>query len=443
VSRTSKESTEAPESAVVAPAGPLIGTMSVPGDKSISHRAAMLAAIADGVTRIDNFAPGADCQSTLQCLRELGSYIQIDGSSVVIHGRPDGLLQAQGPLDCGNSGTTMRLLAGLLAGGRCTAQLTGDESLRKRPMGRIIEPLKKMGADIGSDSGHAPLEVTGSRKLNGIEYRMPVPSAQVKSCILLAGLNASGETAVYEVSPTRDHTERLLEWFKARISIEEMPDDKRISVTGGFPLTAKDISVPGDISSAAFFMVAAAALPGSDLTIRDVGLNQSRAAVIEVLQTLGADVQIIDRRVVCNEERGDIRIRGGLDASPRKAARLDGKTIAGIIDEIPILSVLGTQLPGGLEISDASELRIKETDRISAIVSNLRAMGADVEEYDDGFRVGPSRLARASIDSRGDHRIAMAFAIAALLADGETTIHGAECVDISYPGFFETLRSLQ
>lgn len=426
-------------------AGRLKGRICLPGDKSISHRAAMLAAIAGGKTTITNFATSADCHSTLVCLRSLAVVIDQHASTVTVEGvGKRGLKQAAKALDCGNSGTTMRLLSGILAGQRFTSVITGDESLRSRPMKRVIAPLAEMGCRIESAEGKAPLEIHGNPSLIAIDYDPPVSSAQVKSCVLLAGLYARGVTTVHERTPTRDHTERMLEWFGSDIMVKNMEDGAAISVSGDGELAARDIEVPGDVSSSAFFAVAAASLPGSEITMENVGLNPSRIAAIDFLKECGVIIDILNTRDASGEPVGDIRIGStryafGGDKSPRI---LDGRRIANLIDEIPVLAVLGTQLPGGLEIRDASELRVKESDRIRSVVTNLRRMGAEVEEYDDGMKIAASKLHGAELESFGDHRIAMAFGIAGSLAEGETTIRGAECVDVSFPGFFVELERL-
>ena len=415
-------------------ANSLHGVIAVPGDKSISHRAAMLAAIATGETRIGNFAPGEDCRSTLDCLAAMGVRVRHEGGDVIVQGvGKTGLLPPSQPLDCGNSGTTMRLLAGILAGQEFGSVMTGDESLKRRPMGRVIDPLTRMGAAIGSEDGRAPLAIAGRRPLKAIEYRTPVASAQIKSCVLLAGLYSDGETIVIEPTPTRDHTERMLAWFGVDVKV----DGTRISVPGGASLTARDISVPADISGASFFMVAAACLDGSDITLANSGVNPLRSGICDALRDAGADIQMSEIVDVCNEPVATIRVRGGLKNG--KSVVINGAGIAGLIDEIPILAALGTRLAHGIEIRDARELRIKESDRISAIVENLRRMGGVVTEFDDGFRVEPCELKGAVVDSFGDHRIAMAFAVAGLLATGETEITNAECADVSFPGFFEIL----
>lgn len=416
------------------------GEVRLPGDKSISHRAAMLASIAVGDTRIENYAASADCASTLGCVTSLGVGIERHGRDVVVRGvGKDGLRPPSKALNCGNSGTTMRLLSGILAGQRFQTTLIGDESLQQRPMKRIIEPLSLMGAEVSSTDGRAPLVLVGRRPLIAIEYRPPVASAQIKSCVLLAGLFADGQTAVFEPIASRDHTERMLRWFGVDVSAE----NGRIAVSGDAVLTARDIIVPGDVSAAAFFAVAASCLDGSAITMPGVGVNRSRRAILSVLQSLGARIEVSTISKVCNESVADIRVTGGLDqATSLSVPIIRGETIANLIDEIPILAVFGTQLETGIEIRDAAELRVKESDRIAAVVENLRRMGADVTEFDDGMRIGKSELKGAVIDSYGDHRIAMAFAVAGLLADGETRIIDADCAAVSFPGFFETLEAV-
>jgi 3-phosphoshikimate 1-carboxyvinyltransferase len=442
----------------IKPARRLRGQLRVPGDKSVSHRAALLAALAaGGAARVSNFSTSADCASTLRCLGQLGVRVERDGTTVRVDGA--GLELPRAPddaLDCGNSGTTMRLLAGVLAGQNFSSTLTGDDSLRSRPMRRVIEPLELMGARIVSTEGRAPLRVDGRAPLRAVSYALPVASAQVKSCVLLAGLNAEGRTTVVEAKgATRDHTERLLRWFgvdveatDARANLTTHDQNSRwpsVSLVGGQRLHARDVEVPGDISSAAFFAVAAALLADSELRIEGVGLNPARTQMLDALRGLGADVRIENEVERCNEPVGEIVVRGSGALAPRSpgANVLRGELIAGLIDELPILAVAGTQIEGGLEIRDAGELRVKETDRVRAVVENLRAMGARVEEYDDGLSVGgPTRLRGARVRSFGDHRIAMAFAVGALLAEGETEIEGAECAAVSFPEFFDLLESV-
>ncbi|HUR99382.1 MAG TPA: 3-phosphoshikimate 1-carboxyvinyltransferase [Pyrinomonadaceae bacterium] len=427
---------------LIRPARAIKGEISLPGDKSISHRAAIFAAMATGESRIENFATSADCASTLKCLRQVGVEVRQEGPAVRIQGvGKSGFVEPAEPLDCGNSGTTMRLLAGVLAGQSFESVLTGDDSLQKRPMGRVIDPLTAMGASFESENNRAPLRVLGRNPLRAIEYQLPVASAQIKSCMLLAGLNSDGETAVIEPVPTRDHTERMLRWFGVDVLETNLAGGKRISVTGTAQLTAADVVVPSDISSAAFFLVLALSLANSDLRIRNVGSNPTRAAIVETLRNLGADIRTSNERELNNEPMADIHILGGMGQNSNPVIK--GKVIANLVDELPILAILGTQLQNGLEVRDAAELRVKETDRIAAVVENLRRMNADVEEFDDGFRVGKSDLKGARVDSFGDHRIAMAFAVAGLLAtEGETEIVGAESVDVSFPGFFEVLHDV-
>jgi 3-phosphoshikimate 1-carboxyvinyltransferase len=424
------------------------GRLRVPGDKSISHRAALLAALTSGgPVRIENYATSADCASTLACLQQLGIGIEQHDTTVTLAGA--GLQLPHAPaaaLDCGNSGTTLRLLAGLLAGQSFPATLTGDDSLRTRPMRRIIEPLAQMGAHVAAQAGRAPLTIKGRRPLNAIAYTPPVASAQVKSCVLLAGLNADGRTNVCEHTPTRDHTERLLRWFGVAVETESATVNGQsahvVSLAPPAQLAARDCAIPGDISTAAFFFVAAALLPASDLTVANVGLNPTRTQIIATLSALGADVQVADVRAQMGEPVGDVRVRGGLTQAAAGANVLDGPLIAALIDELPILAVLGTQLAGGLTIRDAGELRVKETDRIRAMALNLRALGAEVEEYEDGLSVhGPAALVGTRLDAYGDHRIAMASAVAALIATGDSELVGADCVRISCPEFFALLEA--
>jgi 3-phosphoshikimate 1-carboxyvinyltransferase len=429
----------------VTPANRLEGILTLNGDKSISHRAAMLAALATGETRIENFSTSADCASTLDCLEKLGVSTCRENSTVIVKGvGKTGFQPSDAPLDCGNSGTTARLLSGILAGQNFATDLTGDESLSKRPMKRIIEPLTQFGAEIESRENRLPLTIRGRNPLRAIRCAPETASAQVKSCVLLAGLNADGQTTFVEKTATRDHTERMLRWFGAEVEIEEGAGEKRISVSGDATLTARDFRVPADISSAAFFLVAAGCLKNSDLTIKNVGLNPTRRAIVDVLQNLGAGVEISNQSENCNEPIGDLRVTGNLNSNPRRndSNVLRGRIIANLIDEIPILAIFGTQLENGLEIRDAAELRVKESDRIKAVVENLRRMNAEVEEFADGLRVGKSNLQGARVASFGDHRIAMAFAVAGLLAEGATEIDGAEAAAVSFPEFFETLQKV-
>ncbi|HEV2881393.1 MAG TPA: 3-phosphoshikimate 1-carboxyvinyltransferase [Pyrinomonadaceae bacterium] len=443
----------------IQPADRLSGRVRVPGDKSISHRAAIIAALtsAGARSRLTNYSASADCASTLHCLAALGVRIEREGDTVEVEGAGTRMAHApREPLDCGNSGTTMRLLAGLLAGQPFAATLTGDDSLRSRPMKRIIEPLELMGARVSSAEGRAPLRIEGRAPLAPIRYALPVASAQVKSCILLAGLNARGRTEVVEArGATRDHTERLLSLFGADVRTELKDYEGRLAPVVSLETPASLLlrpppegtcNIAGDISSAAFFLAAAALLPGSDLTLAGVGLNPTRTGILDTLQSLGADVVVTDKRAESGEETGELRVRGhaaGLSPATANAKRLGGELIANLIDELPILCVLGTQVEGGLEIRDAAELRVKETDRIGAMVTNLRALGAEVEEYADGLSVGGrTRLRGARLESFGDHRIAMACAVAALISEGESELEGAEAVAVSLPEFFGMLESV-
>lgn len=420
--------------------------MRLPGDKSISHRAAMFSALAEGETEIVNFASSADCAATVNCLKNLGVEIRRDGSNVKVKGAgKNGFTAPQNPLDCENSGTTMRLLAGILAGQSFISVLTGDESLSKRPMRRVIEPLEKMGAKIESVNDCAPLTIRGRNPLQSGFISSTVSSAQVKSCVLLAGLFADGKTIFPEKVKTRDHTERMIEWFGVELFRNKTESGEEIGIDGNQKLKANGtLNVPSDISSAAFFLVAAACLKGSELRLENVGLNPSRTAVLDVLQSFGAQIEIENKREVCNEPVGDLVVRGGGNLAPSEpqANILRGEIIANLIDELPILSVFGTQIEGGLEIRDAQELRVKESDRIAAVVENLKRMGATVEEFPDGLRVEKSNLKGATIESFGDHRIAMAFSVAALFAEGESEINGADCVKVSMPEFFDSLKTV-
>lgn len=404
----------------------------------------MLAALATGETRLENFATSADCASTLNCLRQLGVEIRRENDTVFVKGvGKNGFQKSVAPLDCGNSGTTVRLLSGILAGQAFESVLTGDKSLSSRPMRRVIEPLTQMGAAIEANNDRLPMKIAGVNPLRAISYQMPMASAQVKSCILLAGLNGDGKTSVLEETPTRDHTERMLRWFGVEIEESAAENGTLLAVSGNAELAAKDLLVPSDISSAAFFLVAAACLDGSEIVLRAVGLNPTRNAVVEVLRNFGADIEVLNLKEIGNEPIGDLRVRGHKNLRAKVSSNiLRGKIIANLIDEIPILAIFGTQIEGGLEMREAQELRVKESDRIKSVVENLRRMNAEIKEFEDGFRVGKSNLKGAKIDSFGDHRIAMAFSVAALFADGETEIADAECAAVSFPAFFETLANV-
>lgn len=410
----------------------------MPGDKSISHRYAMLAAIAQGTTRLENFSTGMDCASTLGCIRALGSAWERqagDTNYLEIHGQGPRLQAATEPLDCGNSGSTMRMLSGILAGQEFASELVGDESLSRRPMARVIKPLSAMGATIAASTGdRPPLHIRGGR-LKGIEYRMPVASAQVKSAVLFAGLFATGQTSVQEPIRTRDHGELALRAFGAEI--DRRGNESRIA--GGQMLHGIEARVPGDISSAAFFLCAAALFPESQLLIPDLLMNPTRARLLDIMAQLGLGIQVKQLEERHGELVGTIEVTGGTLAGVTVA----GGDSAALIDELPVLAAIAPYTRDGIEIRDAKELRVKESDRIAAVARNLQAMGAEVEEWEDGLRVpGQQRLHGAEIDSSGDHRIAMAFAIGALRAQGDTKILGAQAADISYPGFFSTLEKL-
>jgi len=424
----------------LAPAHSIGGRLRLPGDKSISHRAALIAALASNSSEISNFSTAQDCASTISCLQNLGISIEHKNHKLVFAGG-ETLTAPDKPLDCGNSGSTLRILAGVLAGHDLTAELVGDESLSTRPMRRIIEPLELMGAKIESTEGKAPLRIHGSKNLTPITYKLPIASAQVKSAILFAGLNADGRTTVIETSPSRDHTERLFNGFGVPVTTN---DDLSVTLDGPARFNGGSITIPGDVSSAAYFVAAAMLLPESELTIEDVGLNPTRAAFLSVLNSWGADVSTGNVKSERNEPYGTIHVRDGLTRTANEKERtLSRAMIPSLIDELPLLAVIGSQISGGVRIRDASELRLKESDRLAATAQNLRAMGAEVEEFEDGLSVsGPTRLRGAQIDSRGDHRIAMAFSIAALIAECETEIDGSECVAISFPEFFPLLDSL-
>ena len=424
----------------IAPAKQLKGRLRLPGDKSISHRAALIAALAKGRSEISNFSTAQDCASTLSCLRDLGISIEQHDGKVVFAGDQK-LVTPRKPLDCGNSGSTLRILSGVLAAHELDAELVGDESLSSRPMRRIIEPLELMGAKIEATDGKAPLKIRGSANPTPITYQLPIASAQVKSAILFAALNATGRTTVIETSPSRDHTERLFNGFGVSVTTHS---DSSITLDGPARLSGGPITIPGDVSSAAYFVAAAMLLADSELTIEGVGLNPTRAAFLSVLRSWDADISTSELQTDRNEPYGTINVRGGIKSNASDADRtLSQSMIPSLIDELPLLAVVGSQIDGGISIRDAGELRLKESDRLATTASNLRAMGVEVEEFADGLQVaGPAQLRGAAIDSHGDHRIAMAFSVAALLAEGETEITGAECVGISFPEFFGLLESV-
>jgi len=427
----------------IRPARRIKGRLRVPGDKSISHRAALIAALANGTSTISSFSTGADCAATLACLEALGVTIAKKEGNLVVNGLGrQGFKPATAPLDCGNSGSTMRMLAGVLAGQNLTTTLIGDKSLSARPMTRVIEPLEAMGATATSHHGKPPLTIIGSDSLQPIAYDLPVSSAQVKSCVLLAALNAAGVTKVSEsLVKSRDHTERMLQWFGASLSLQTLGTTQVVSVVGPANFSARPVTIPGDISSAAYFVAAAALLPNSELLIEDVGLNATRTEFLSVLKSFGLTIDLLHTRDESNEPVGNIRVSAEHRLIHSRTI-LSGASSAQMIDELSLLAVVGTQVPGGIEIRDAEELRLKESDRISATVTNLRSMGAAVKEFDDGLRVERSGLSGAKIKTYGDHRIAMAFTVAALLAEGESLIDDGECVRVSFPEFFEILESI-
>jgi len=438
------------DTVTVTPALSIAGALRVPGDKSISHRYALLAAIADGRSTIANYAPGADCASTLACVEALGAIVSRTPSNrpgepplITIEGRGlRGLAAPGAPLDCGNSGSTMRMLGGVLAAHSFISTLVGDASLSRRPMRRIIGPLSQMGAQITAGPGDRPPVTIRGTALAGIQFEPETPSAQVKSAVLLAGLQASGETSVLEPASTRDHTERALVAFGARVQVDAYPSlrtgARLVRINGGQRLSAASLTVPGDISSAAFLAVAAAAMSGSDVAISHVGLNPSRAALLHVLKRFGAEVEETVEDDWNGEPVGRLRIRHGA----MRELVITPEEVPEVIDELPVLATLGT-FGGSVTVSGAGELRVKESDRIAELVAGLRAMGADADERPDGFQVRSGRrLTGGTVHARHDHRLAMAFAIAALGATGPTTIEGADAVAVSYPAFFEDLDRL-
>ena len=420
----------------ISPATRISGEICLPGDKSISHRYAMLAAIAEGESTIHNYSTGADCHSTLGCVRSLGIAADERGSDVTIQGRGlEGLRPAEGDLDAGNSGSTMRMLSGILAAQAFDSRMVGDVSLSRRPMNRIIKPLREMGAAISArEGGFPPLEIHGT-KLRPIDYTLPVASAQVKSCILFAGLYAGGQTVVREPVRSRDHTEIALRELGAEIRVE-----RRVITLEGRPrLTGRELFVPADLSSAAFFLVAALIVPDSELMLRGVGLNPTRSALLDVLVSMGAVIRILDVEERNGELVGQIQVK----SSTLRGGVIEKETTAALIDEIPVLAILGAASQEGLVVRDAAELRVKETDRIATVGENLRRMGIQCEEMPDGMRIpGRQSFHAAELDSFGDHRIAMAFSIAALMADGDCEIRGADAASVSFPEFFRILRQV-
>ena len=422
-------------SVVIKSARNVSGAVRLPGDKSISHRYAMLGAIARGTTKLENFSTGADCASTLGCLRALGVHWSRNDGAVVIEGKGRQLRSPASPLDCGNSGSTMRMLSGILAGQEFTSQLIGDESLSRRPMARIIKPLEMMGAKISaSDGGRPPLGIKGG-SLKAISYNTPVPSAQVKTSLLFAGLYAKGETRIQESIRTRDHGEIALRAFGAEID----QHDHESGIAGGQQLHSIEAQIPGDLSSAAFFLCAAALFPGSQLTIDFLLMNPTRARLLEVLISLGVGIAVTQMEEKHGELVGTVQVTG----KALMGATISGADTAALIDEIPVLAAIAPYTSEGIEIRDARELRVKESDRIAAVATNLRMMGARVEEFEDGLKIlGNQKLHGAELESFGDHRIAMAFAVASLRAEGETQINGSDAAVISYPAFYDTLEGV-
>lgn len=410
--------------------------ITVPGDKSISHRVAIIAALSNGICKLRGFLPSEDCMHTVNALRVLGIQIeQPEPNELIVHGKRRVLTAPVGEIDCGNSGTTMRLLAGLLAGQTFESRLVGDASLSRRPMERVIAPLRKMGANIVAEGPEQtpPLRIHGG-SLRGIHYKSPIASAQVKSAVLLAGLFAKGKTTVDEPSASRNHTELIFNYFLVRTATG---DNGAVSVFGDQVPESRDFTIPGDLSSAAFWLVAAAAQPGGHLLVRDIGLNDTRTALLGVLVRMGAQVREAVEDVDHLEPRGIVEITG----APLKGTVIQGKEVPQLIDELPVLAVAGALASGTTIIRNAQELRVKETDRIAAIAHNLRIMGAQVIEMNDGLEIhGPAPLRGARVASFGDHRIAMAFAVAGLFADGETIVQDADCIRESYPGFETALE---
>src|SRR6516225_2418296 len=423
------------DSVRIRPARNILGSLRVPGDKSISHRYAMLAALAAGRSRLENYSPGADCNRSLECLRALGCDITRDEkSTVVIEGLGPQLHPPATTLDCGNSGSTMRMLSGIVAAQPFTSELIGDESLSRRPMKRVMDPLRKMGAEITATDDHAPLRIAGT-ELHGIAYQVPVASAQVKSCLLFAGLLASGQTTIEEPMRTRDHGELALRAFGADVTRSR----NSVTIAGGQTLHSLEAYIPGDSSSAAFFLCAAAIFPESNLVIDGVLLNPTRSALLDVLTAMGSRISMV--RV--EEQHGELVGTIALVPGPGHRVVIAGSLTALLIDELPVLAAIAPFTQHGLEVRDAAELRVKESDRLSAVTQNLQAMGARVEQTEDGWRIpGNQKVHGAELESFEDHRIAMAFTVAALRAEGETVIHHPECVAISYPAFFDDLERL-
>ena len=416
----------------------LLGELTVPGDKSISHRTVMLGALAEGITEAEGFLPGADCLSTISCFRQMGVSIHQEGDRILIHGVGlHGLKAPERILDAGNSGTTVRLLSGILAGQNFSSRITGDASIQRRPMKRIIEPLSQMGASVSSVNGNgcAPLEIHGS-SLRGIHYHTPVASAQVKSCILLAGMYGQNATSVTEPALSRDHTERMLRFMGASLS----SDGRTVSIQPEPRLKGKKLRIPGDISSAAYFIAAGLVVPNSEILLKNVGINPTRSGMLNVCRDMGADLTLLNEDTSGPEPVADLLVK----SSSLHGTVIEGDLIPALIDELPILAVLAAFAQGTTTIRDAAELKVKESDRIASVSENLRRMGADVTPTEDGMILhGGKPLHGATIETGLDHRIAMSFSIAALAAEGDTKIPDADCVSISYPEFYQDLASLQ
>jgi 3-phosphoshikimate 1-carboxyvinyltransferase len=430
--------TQSQQVVVVLPARNIRGTVQLPGDKSISHRYAMLSGIAEGRSRLENYSTGADCASTLGCMRALGVQWSRLDDVIEIEGRGSSLTMPVRALDCGNSGSTMRMLSGVVAGQNFMSEMIGDESLSRRPMQRVITPLTEMGAKIESRAGKPPLRVTGP-VLKSIDYRMPVASAQVKSCVLFAGLYAKDETRVEEPLCTRDHTEVALRAFGAQLEQKSIDAGQEVRIRGGQRLHGIQARIPGDLSSAAFFLCAAALFPDSQLTLPNLLMNPTRARLLDILMQMGLRIAVTKLDQVHGEMVGSLQVEGGT----LRGATVSGADSAALIDELPALAAIAPHTEQGIEIRDAKELRVKESDRIAAVAENLRRMGAQVEEREDGLRIpGGQPLHGAEIDAFSDHRIAMAFAVAGLRASGETLIRGAESAAISYPAFFKMLEQI-
>ena len=426
---------------MVRPARNLRGNVQLPGDKSVSHRYAMLAGIAEGPSRLENYSTGVDCASTLGCMRSLGVEWEVKNGNdnvIEVKGRGLALAAPSSALDCGNSGSTMRMLSGILAGQSFTSEMMGDESLSRRPMERVISPLSAMGAQISSRDGKPPLRITGAA-LEAIDYKMPVASAQVKSCLLFAGLFAEGESRIEEPIRTRDHGEVALRAFGVKLDRRNIGQGSEVRIRGGQQLRGIEAHIPGDLSSAAFFLCAAGLFPGSALAIPNLLMNPTRARLLDILMQMGLRISVTQLEQIHGEIVGTLQVEGGA----LKGTTIAGADAAALIDEIPVLAAIAPYTEQGIEVRDAKELRVKESDRIAAAAANLRLMGAQVEEREDGLRIpGGQSLHGAELDSFGDHRIAMAFAVAGLRAKGETLIRGAESAAISYPAFFQVLEEI-